>query len=156
LVTIVGNLVDNAFDVLSGMSADDGQRRVQVSGEITDDDGPAPGPDGRIRGSGVLITVTDTGPGLTQEQAAAVFRRGWSTKTARGPAGDRGLGLALVAQAVARCGGTVIAEPGRGARFLVWLPYQPAHPQRPDDDPKSAAQQPFDPQHNAATGGVTR
>ena len=36
-----------------------------------------------------------------------MFTRGWSTKTARGPAGDRGLGLALVAQAVARCGGTV-------------------------------------------------
>ena len=40
LVTIVGNLVDNAFDVLSGMSADDGPRRVEVSGEITGaDDG---------------------------------------------------------------------------------------------------------------------
>ena len=73
---------------------------------------------------GVRITVTDTGPGLTEQQAASVFVRGWSTKTARGPAGDRGLGLALVAQAVARCGGTVTAEPGPGATVpgLVAVP----------------------------------
>jgi signal transduction histidine kinase len=74
----------------------------------------------------VRITVTDTGPGLTVEQAGSVFTRGWSTKSARGPAGDRGLGLALVAQAVARCGGTVRAEPGPGATFRVWLPYHGA------------------------------
>ncbi len=112
LVTIVGNLVDNAFDVLSGMTADDGPRRVQVAGETVDDT--------------VLITVTDSGPGLTPEQATSVFARGWSTKTAQGPAGDRGLGLALVAQAVTRCGGTVTVEPGKGAKFVVTLPYRGA------------------------------
>jgi sensor histidine kinase regulating citrate/malate metabolism len=112
LVTIVGNLVDNAFDVLSGMTADDGPRRVQVAGETVDHT--------------VLITVTDSGPGLTPEQATSVFARGWSTKTARGPAGDRGLGLALVAQAVARCGGTVVVQPGKGAKFIVSLPYRGA------------------------------
>jgi len=116
-VTIVGNLVDNAFDVLSGMTADDGPRRVQVAGETVDDT--------------VLITVTDSGPGLTPEQASSVFARGWSTKTARGPAGDRGLGLALVAQAVARCGGTVVVHPGKGAKFVVTLPYRGAA--RPPD-----------------------
>jgi sensor histidine kinase regulating citrate/malate metabolism len=112
LVTIVGNLVDNAFDVLSGMTADDGPRRVQIAGETTADT--------------VRITVTDSGPGLTPGQAGSVFVRGWSTKTARGPAGDRGLGLALVAQAVARCGGTVVVEPGKGATFVVTLPYRGA------------------------------
>jgi sensor histidine kinase regulating citrate/malate metabolism len=151
LVTIIGNLIDNAFDVLSGMSADDGPRRVEVSGEVTDAEGEPIS--AQSLGSGVRITVTDTGPGLTVEQAGSVFRRGWSTKTARGPAGDRGLGLALVAQAVARCGGTVIAEPGRGARFLVWLPYHPV-----TGGPKSAAAQPFDlrAEHNAPTGGIAR
>jgi len=151
LVTIIGNLIDNAFDVLSGMSADDGPRRVEISGEMTDADGESIS--AQSLGSGVRITVTDTGPGLTEEQAASVFRRGWSTKTARGPAGDRGLGLALVAQAVARCGGTVIAESGRGARFLVWLPYHPT-----SNGPKSAAAQPFDvtAQHSAPTGGIAR
>jgi sensor histidine kinase regulating citrate/malate metabolism len=119
LVTIVGNLVDNAFDVLSGMSATDGDRRVEVAGEVLDGVGENEIP-------GVLITVTDTGPGLTAAQARSVFVRGWSTKSARGPAGDRGLGLALVAQAVARCGGTITAEPGPGAKFLVRLPYRGA------------------------------
>ena len=74
LVTIVGNLVDNAFDVLATMSADEGPRRVEVSGELTHADA-----------DGVRITVTDNGPGLTAEQAASVFARGWSTKTAARP-----------------------------------------------------------------------
>jgi sensor histidine kinase regulating citrate/malate metabolism len=118
LVTIVGNLVDNAFDVLSTLPADR-DRRVEVAGEVLDGVGENEIP-------GVLITVTDTGPGLTAAQARSVFVRGWSTKSARGPAGDRGLGLALVAQAVARCGGTITAEPGPGAKFLVRLPYRGA------------------------------
>ena len=124
LVTIVGNLVDNAFDVLSTMTVADGDRRVEVAGEVVDGDAIGGGAVDTADGTGVRITVTDTGPGLTAQQAKSVFVRGWSTKTARGPAGDRGLGLALVAQAVARCGGTVTAEPGRGARFTVWLPYR--------------------------------
>jgi sensor histidine kinase regulating citrate/malate metabolism len=107
LVTILGNLIDNAFEVLTSQPPE-ASRRVEVASALAD--------------GGVRITVTDTGPGLTVEQAGSVFTRGWSTKTARGPAGDRGLGLALVAQAVNRCGGTVLAEPGPGARFVVWLP----------------------------------
>ena len=107
LVTILGNLIDNAFDVLTAQ-APERTRRVEVASALAD--------------GGVRITVTDSGPGLTVAQASSVFTRGWSTKTARGPAGDRGLGLALVAQAVNRCGGTVLAEAGPGARFVVWLP----------------------------------
>ena len=53
-----------------------------------------------------------------------MFARGWSNKTARGPDWDSWLGLALVAQAVTRCGGTVMVEPGRGAKFVVTLPYR--------------------------------
>jgi two-component system CitB family sensor kinase len=117
LVTIVGNLVDNALDVLAGVDPGDGPRGIEVAGEVVvDDDG----------GSAVLITVADNGPGLSPELARTIFVRGWSTKTAKGPAGDRGLGLALVAQAVARCRGTVTVEPGKGARFVVRLPYQVA------------------------------
>ena len=110
LVTIVGNLVDNALDVLTGLDAGDTPRRIEVAGEVVD-------------GTQVLIIVTDNGPGLSAETARTVFDRGWSTKTAKGPAGDRGLGLALVAQAVGRCRGSVTVEPGKGARFVVRLPY---------------------------------
>lgn len=137
LVTIVGNLIDNAFDILGSVPASDGQRRVTVAPDliglvIPDAEGVGGGPprpddveDGiELDPPYVRIVVTDNGPGLTESQAGSVFTRGWSTKTAKGPAGDRGLGLALVAQAVARCGGTVHAVPGPGARFVVGLPYR--------------------------------
>jgi sensor histidine kinase regulating citrate/malate metabolism len=137
LVTIVGNLVDNAFDILATVPVADGQRRVTVAldligltihgAEAVGGGPPRPDPqeDGiELDGPYVRIVVTDTGPGLGEDQARSVFNRGWSTKTARGPAGARGLGLALVAQAVARCGGSVRADPGRGARFVVGLPYR--------------------------------
>jgi len=137
LITIVGNLIDNAFDILATVPSAEGQRRVTVAPDligltIQGAEGVGGGPprpadeeDGiALDPPYVRIVVTDNGPGLTESQAQAVFTRGWSTKTARGPAGDRGLGLALVAQAVARCGGTVHAVPGPGARFVVGLPYR--------------------------------
>jgi PAS domain S-box-containing protein len=159
LVTIVGNLVDNAFDVLSGESAADGPRRVEVSAQVEAPasvgavgDGGADSGAGIASGvgsgaGGVVITVADNGPGLTPEQAASVFSRGWSTKAARGPAGDRGLGLALVAQAVRRCCGTVDVAPGKGARFRVWLPL-PADSGKADDVEDSAQV------HSAGGGNV--
>jgi signal transduction histidine kinase len=52
---------------------------------------------------------------------AHAFERGWTTKTATSPSG-RGLGLALVQQAVHRNGGTVTCRPGPGAEFCVSLP----------------------------------
>ena len=144
LVTIAGNLVDNAFDVLAALPTDEGQRRVEVASDLIGltvagaegVGGGPPRPDEADDGVDlpepyVRITVSDTGPGLTADQARSVFTRGWSTKTAKGPAGDRGLGLALVAQAVARCGGTVRADPGRGARFVVALPYRGPGDQTP-------------------------
>ncbi len=133
LVTILGNLLDNAFDAVAPVV--DRQRRVEVGSALTtalggeegarmdvaNNDSAAP-EEGGSPGDGVRIVVSDTGPGLTAEQARSAFTAGWSTKQARGPAGNRGLGLALVAQAVGRCGGTVHVEPGQGARFVVWLP----------------------------------
>ncbi|AWK10840.1 histidine kinase [Streptomyces spongiicola] len=67
----------------------------------------------------LVLRVSDTGPGLGPGEAEAVFARGWST---RGP--GRGLGLALVRQAVHRGGGTVEAtrSPCGGAEFTVRLP----------------------------------
>lgn len=103
LVTVLGNLVDNAFDAV----ADAESRRVEVrlSGE------PA----------ALQISVGDSGPGLDEDAAAHVLDRGWTTKAA--PGTGRGLGLALVVQVARRHGGTV--EVGRsplgGAEFTVTL-----------------------------------
>ncbi|MEV4572363.1 sensor histidine kinase [Nonomuraea jabiensis] len=88
LVTIVGNLIDNAIDAAS---------RVEVHLSAG--------------GGEVLIRVADNGPGLADPQA---FTKGWTTK------GDgRGLGLALVGQAVRRLGGTIDVK---GSAFTVRLP----------------------------------
>jgi sensor histidine kinase regulating citrate/malate metabolism len=107
LVTIVGNLVDNAIDAaLTG----EPPREVQVALWAAE---------GRLE-----IRVEDTGPGLTEEDLAHAYERGWTTKEATAaPRGlGRGLGLALVAQAVRRHGGTLSCRTGPGAEFRVTLP----------------------------------
>jgi sensor histidine kinase regulating citrate/malate metabolism len=104
LVTIVGNLVDNAIDAaLQGESP----REVRFAAWMD---------------AGQLeIRVEDSGSGLTEEQVRHAFERGWTTKTSTSAAG-RGLGLALVREAVHRNGGTVDCRPGPGAEFCVSLP----------------------------------
>lgn len=102
LITVVGNLVDNALEAVATTEA---PRRVTVL--VVEEDGE------------VLVRVTDTGPGLPGPDAEAAFRRGWSTK-----AEGRGLGLALVRQVAERYGGgyDVATAPGGGAVFSVRLP----------------------------------
>jgi two-component system CitB family sensor kinase len=102
LLTVVGNLVDNALEAVAGTAP---PRRVTVL--VRDGDGE------------VVVRVGDSGPGLPVGGAADVFRRGWSTKHE-----GRGLGLALVEQVVTRYGGRVdvAAGPDGGAVFTVRLP----------------------------------
>jgi signal transduction histidine kinase len=73
----------------------------------------------------LLLRVADTGRGLAEDLAADVFRRGWSTKPADGPVG-RGLGLALVGQAVRRYRGNIEIGRDIGAVFTVRLPLRSA------------------------------
>ena len=103
LLTVVGNLVDNALEAVAAAQR---PRRVRVL--VRQEPGE------------VLVQVTDNGPGLTAEQAAAVFRRGWSTKQEPG----HGVGLALVRQVAERYGGDCGIAPaeGGGAVFTIRLP----------------------------------
>ncbi|MFI5889744.1 ATP-binding protein [Actinoplanes sp. NPDC051513] len=89
-------------------------------------------------GDQVLITVTDTGCGMTAEVADRVFEPFFTTK---GPGGGTGLGLSTVYGIVTRAGGQVrlASRPGEGATFEVFLPAaevpaeavgEPAAPQR--------------------------
>src|SRR5690606_20678447 len=112
LVTILGNLIDNAVDAAQG-----GVRPRVTGTASTGDDGAE-----------LVLRVSDTGPGVEPDHAEEVFRRGFTTKPS-GP-GGRGLGLALVQQAVARHGGTLSVTSGDegGAVFEARLPLRTPAP----------------------------
>ncbi|HEY8701116.1 MAG TPA: sensor histidine kinase [Arthrobacter sp.] len=103
LVTILGNLLDNAIDAAAGGAA---PRAVELTVESDVE--------------GLDITVEDSGPGVDPAAVEDIFRHGFSTKES-GPFG-RGIGLALVRQAVQRLAGTMTITGTGGARFHVFLP----------------------------------
>lgn len=84
----------------------------------------------------LLVRVADSGPGVSPDRAEDVFRRGWST---HGP--GRGIGLALVRQAVRRGRGTVDVGRGTdgGAEFTVRLPLITAGRPAPEQPTESRA-----------------
>jgi two-component system CitB family sensor kinase len=104
LITIIGNLINNAVDAVAGQPA---PRLVTV--HISDGDGE------------VFISVADTGPGVAPDAMEDIFEDGYSTKTPRGQL-RRGLGLALIRRLVHRAGGSITVSPGPGARFEVRFP----------------------------------
>ncbi|WP_240482441.1 ATP-binding protein [Microbacterium sediminis] len=101
IVTVVGNLVDNALDAAG--------RGGSVTLRVIERDGA------------VEIVVDDDGPGIPADRRGRVFTLGYSTK---GGSGQRGYGLTLVARVLERSGGTVsVSESAAGgARFAVLLP----------------------------------
>jgi PAS domain S-box-containing protein len=111
LVTILGNLIDNGIDAAVEAAGHGARPGVVVTARKDADE--------------LLLRVADTGRGLAEDLAADVFRRGWSTKPADGPVG-RGLGLALVGQAVRRYRGNIEIGRDIGAVFTVRLPLRSA------------------------------
>ncbi|GAB3015999.1 histidine kinase [Nocardioides flavus (ex Wang et al. 2016)] len=107
LVTVLGNLVDNAIDAVAGSA----EKRIEV----------------HLEGSPThaRVVVGDSGPGLTADEATHALERGWTTKV--DAADGHGLGLALVSQVARRLGGGVTI--GRsalgGAELVVVLGEQP-------------------------------
>lgn len=78
-------------------------------------------------GTDAVMSVTDTGPGLGDEDKARVFERFYRADSSRhrtDSAAGSGLGLSIVAALVAAHNGTVgvDSEPGVGATFWVRLP----------------------------------
>jgi two-component system, CitB family, sensor kinase len=106
LVTIVGNLIDNAMDAVA---ASPPPRRVTVH-LVYDDDAHV-----------IVVSVSDSGPGVSPELAEQVFHDGYTTKSPQAGV-QRGLGLALVHRLVSRLGGRIEVSTGPGATFTATLP----------------------------------
>lgn len=103
LVTITGNLIDNALD---SMNKDTSKNEKELSLGIY------------TRPGELLIIVKDTGTGIPEEIKDKIFENGFSTK---GP--GRGIGLYHVKQLVSSLGGTITVESqvGTGTCFMVNL-----------------------------------
>ncbi|KFF57159.1 two-component sensor histidine kinase CitS [Bacillus stercoris] len=101
LITIIGNLIDNAFEAVAE------QRVKEVMFFITD------------MGRDIVIEVSDTGTGVPPDKMEAVFERGYSSKGMK-----RGYGLANVKDSVRELGGWIelANQKNGGAVFTVFIP----------------------------------
>lgn len=111
VVTVLGNLVDNAVDAAAAKARRTGETDAWIEVYLGESD------DGSI-----VFQVTDSGDGVDQDDGERVFARGYSTKGGDGR--SHGYGLALVRQTADRLGGTVglTRTPEGGAVFTVTLP----------------------------------
>ena len=106
VVTVVGNLIDNALEAIPRV-ARPGHVRVHIGRTDPESDE-------------LTIEVADNGPGLDPAAAEHAFRRGWSTKDDDGQLHGHGLGLGLVGQVAHRHGGQVrVRDNHPGAVFRV-------------------------------------
>ena len=103
LVTITGNLIDNALDAMN-MDSSNTDKELQFGAYTKDGE--------------LLIIVKDTGPGIPKENLEKIFENGFSTKGT-----GRGIGLYHTKQLIESLGGkiTVESQTGRGSCFMVIL-----------------------------------
>ena len=103
-VSIIGNLVTNAFEAVESYSEE--KRMVRIF--ILDN------------GEEILIEIEDSGYGIADEVLDALFQQKVSTKDQE----DRGYGLMKVAENVKDLGGSIALENGDlgGALFIISIP----------------------------------
>ncbi|WP_179981495.1 DcuS/MalK family sensor histidine kinase [Desulfovibrio sp. 86] len=101
LVTILGNLVDNAFDAVSYTQ----EKHIDLSVHCEDDT--------------LVITVADTGRGINEEHLPEIFKKGFSTKGA-----GRGIGLYMLLLTLDELDGSIEVDShvGQGTSFTVHIP----------------------------------
>ena len=100
LITIVGNLINNALDAVTNCE----KKQVEV---------------GIQYGDTLIITVQDTGKGIKEDEIDALFIKGYSTK------GDnRGYGLHLVKESIQRINGEIYVHSllGTGTTITIEIP----------------------------------
>ncbi|HSP52225.1 MAG TPA: sensor histidine kinase [Cryobacterium sp.] len=120
LVTVIGNLVDNALDAVTGTAT----RQVEVDIRMVAALGaPTPGAPAEVR-----ITVHDTGNGVDSGLLDHVFEVGVTSKTPGLNGADHGYGLAIVRLVATRRGGQVSYARESGTVFEAVLPVSPVAP----------------------------
>ncbi|WP_245415757.1 ATP-binding protein [Alteribacter populi] len=106
LVTVLGNLIENAIDAVKSNPPD--ERHVSVF--FTD------------IGQDIVFEIEDLGDGVPAEVEQKIFEQGFSTKEGS----NRGIGLALTKQLLTNVDGTISIEAGSegGACFVITVPKQ--------------------------------
>jgi two-component system cell cycle sensor histidine kinase/response regulator CckA len=123
---ILFNLVTNARDAMP----EGGEISIETASLTADDvvsAGVAEAPPGRY----TVMTIADSGAGISDEIRQHIFKPFFTTKE---PGSAGGLGLAVVEGIVKQNGGhiRVDSRPGQGTRFIIYLP-------RARDDPAATS-----------------
>lgn len=101
MITILGNLIDNAFDAVKD------RHNKQVTFFVTD------------LGNDIIFEVTDNGKGIPDAIQEQIFEKGFSTKQGT----DRGYGLSIVEETVQELNGSIeLQSSEEGTTFTVYLP----------------------------------
>jgi two-component system cell cycle sensor histidine kinase/response regulator CckA len=135
ITQILFNLAVNARDAMAGR----GTLTVRVRNEVVGEEYIRTTPFAR-QGEFVLLSVTDTGPGIPAEILEHIFEPFHTTK----PVGSgTGLGLSIVYGAVKQSGGwiTAVSTAGVGTTFNIYLPRcldEPGQPSPPAAVPVNA------------------
>jgi two-component system, CitB family, sensor histidine kinase MalK len=103
LITIIGNLVDNAVEAVTGCPS----KKIDVQFDYGDEI--------------LTVEVSDSGLGMNEELQNKIFQKGFSTKGE-----NRGLGLYLISRSIEKLEGEMIisSKPGKGTLFSVYIPYK--------------------------------
>jgi signal transduction histidine kinase len=108
-VAAPAQLLEAVLETLVENSRQAGAKRVEIGG--------------RGRGSKVLLTVVDDGPGIPPADHERIFE---PFHTGRRSEGGSGLGLSIARSLLASCGGTIESkESEKGAAFEIVLPAAP-------------------------------
>ena len=102
LITVTGNLIENAFEAIDSSDTDNKEVSVGIFTE--------PG--------ALIIRVDDSGPGIPKKIHNELFDNGVTTKGS-----EHGTGLFQVDQIVKRCNGTITFDTveGEGTLFTVTM-----------------------------------
>lgn len=103
LITILGNLVDNALDSVAGPRNQGGAVSIEL----------------RREGTTLEISVRDNGRGIPPQVLGSMFQEGFTTKNSET---HSGIGLALVKSAVDALDGSITVDGDHGAAFEIAIP----------------------------------